>query len=179
MTVGCLWDSMFPASLPSFLLLSPVDSRHNFLTWKSLIVLWIIFLGTSRILVSPQPLLPCLFPRGWGMDFHSSVPSSWQGCSWSKCLQKLWQSQDWHPRCPRFQVCVFLLLISACSLSCEKRPAVQIYHSLALLGASFFLSATTSAFHLRKGRVALVYANIFQAKVPREHSLFLSSSHLH
>lgn len=42
--------------------------------------------------------------------------------------------------------CVFLLLISACSLSCEKRLAAHIYHSLALLGALFFLSATTSAF---------------------------------
>lgn len=28
------------------------------------------------------------------VNFHYSVPSSWQGYGWGKCLQNLWQSQD-------------------------------------------------------------------------------------
>lgn len=68
---------------------------------------------------------------------------------------------------------VFLLLISACSLSCKKRLMVHISHNLALLGALFFLSAADYCFLFEKVKGRLVLCQHFPSQNARR-TLFLS-----
>lgn len=126
---GRLWEP----SLPPCLLLSPVHFKQNFLTCKFLSVVGILFMGTSRLLISPAYLAFC-FPKATGQ---------WLPCFCSIGVLAGLQLEQVPPK-PAAEpglaskksslpgMC--LLMFGARFLFCKGSLMVYICHNLALLG---------------------------------------------
>lgn len=156
---GRLWEP----SLPPCLLLSPVHLRHNFLTCKFLSVVGIVFMGTSRLLISPA-CFAFHFPKATGQ---------WLPCFCSiRGVGRAAVGAGTSKTCSRARTGIQKVLASRgmfvdvwCSFSLLQREPDGIYLSQfgsAGKGSSCLQKAT--GFWLR--RVALLHANIFQAKPP-------------